>query len=46
MEAFAVGEDISKSRMFVGKLKFKSIAKVGRIRGVYYSSKIEVEDKS
>lgn len=34
------------SRVFVGRIKFKSIAKVGRIRGVVYSCKNEDKNQN
>lgn len=34
-----------RERIFVGRIKFRAIAKVGRIRGVWYSGKIEDKDR-
>lgn len=41
-----MSDHVGRDRVFVGRVKYRSIAKVGRIRGVCYNRKAEVEDKS
>lgn len=36
---------MGSERIFVGRIRFRAIAKVGRIRGVWYSGKTEDKDK-
>ncbi len=36
---------ISNKRVFVGRVRFSVIGRVGRIKVIGYGSKIEVEDK-
>jgi ribosomal protein S14 len=36
---------MSKDKVFVGRIKFRSLARVGRIRGVYYGDKIKNKSK-